>query len=119
MNLPEALTPHLNLWLEQDGQVVLSVWRVQLLTAIDQTGSISAAAERMQVQYRLAWDRLDEMERGARRTVGGSPRRRMRRRRRLPDRGRARSGGSFQRAGGRGGRLFGGTFSAELRRPLT
>ena len=64
MNLPEALTPHLNLWLEQDGQVVLSVWRVQLLTAIDQTGSISAAAERMQVQYRLAWDRLDEMERG-------------------------------------------------------
>jgi molybdate transport system regulatory protein len=64
MPLSEALTPHLNLWLERDGQVVLSVWRVQLLTAIDQTGSISAAAERMQVQYRLAWDRLDEMERG-------------------------------------------------------
>ena len=60
----ETLTPHLNLWLERDGQVVLSVWRVQLLTAIAQTGSISAAAERMQVQYRLAWDRLDEMERG-------------------------------------------------------
>ena len=64
MSLNEALTPHLNLWLEQDGQVVLSVWRVQLLAAIDQTGSISAAAERMQVQYRLAWDRLDQMERG-------------------------------------------------------
>ena len=59
MSLSEALTPHLNLWLERDGQVVLSVWRVQLLAAIDQTGSISAAAERMQVQYRLAWDRLD------------------------------------------------------------
>ena len=64
MPLSEALTPHLNLWLERDGQVVLSVWRVQLLATIDQTGSISAAAERMQVQYRLAWDRLDEMERG-------------------------------------------------------
>ena len=64
MPLSEALTPHLNLWLEQDDQVVLSVWRVQLLTAIDQTGSISAAAERMQVQYRLAWDRLNKMERG-------------------------------------------------------
>ena len=64
MSLSEALTPHLNLWLERDGQVVLSVWRVQLLAAIEQTGSISAAAERMQVQYRLAWDRLDEMERG-------------------------------------------------------
>jgi molybdate transport system regulatory protein len=35
-----------------------------LLAAIDQTGSITAAAERMQVQYRLAWDRLDQMERG-------------------------------------------------------
>ncbi len=64
MPLSEALTPHLNLWLEQDDQVVLSVWRVQLLTAIDQTGSISAAAERMQVQYRLTWDRLNQMERG-------------------------------------------------------
>jgi len=64
MPLSEALTPHLNLWLERDGQVVLSVWRVQLLAAIAQTGSISAAAERMQVQYRLAWDRLDQMERG-------------------------------------------------------
>jgi len=64
MSLSEALTPHLNLWLERDGQVVLSVWRVQLLAAIAQTGSISAAAERMQVQYRLAWDRLDQMERG-------------------------------------------------------
>lgn len=64
MPLSVALSPHLNLWLERDGQVVLSVWRVQLLAAIDQTGSISAAAERMQVQYRLAWDRLAEMERG-------------------------------------------------------
>jgi len=64
MPLSEALTPHLNLWLERDGHVVLSVWRVQLLAAIDQTGSITAAAERMQVQYRLAWDRLDQMERG-------------------------------------------------------
>ena len=64
MPLSEALTPHLNLWLERDGQVVLSVWRVQLLAAIEQTGSISAAAGRMKVQYRLAWDRLDQMERG-------------------------------------------------------
>ena len=64
MPFSEALNPHLNLWLEREGQVVLSVWRVQLLAAIDQTGSITAAAEHMQVQYRLAWDRLDQMERG-------------------------------------------------------
>jgi molybdate transport system regulatory protein len=60
----EPLTPHTNLWIERGGEVVLSKWRVQLLEAVEQTGSISAAAERMQVQYRLAWDRLEEMEHG-------------------------------------------------------
>ena len=40
------------------------MWRVQLLEAIEATGSISAAAERMQVQYRRAWERLEEMEQG-------------------------------------------------------
>jgi len=59
-----ALDLHANLWLEQNNEVVLSSWRVQLLEAIEATGSISAAAERMHVQYHRAWDRLDEMERG-------------------------------------------------------
>jgi molybdate transport system regulatory protein len=58
------LTPRLNLWIEADGQVVLSKWRVQLLQALDEAGSISGAAEQMGVQYRLAWDRLEEMENG-------------------------------------------------------
>jgi len=70
------LTPHSNLWLERDGQVVLSKWRVRLLEAIAETGSISAAAERMNVSYRRAWDKLDEMEKGlgvqlVERQVGG------------------------------------------------
>jgi molybdate transport system regulatory protein len=59
-----ALTLRANVWLEQDGQVVLSPWRVSLLQAIEATGSISAAARRMGVQYRCAWDKLDEMEAG-------------------------------------------------------
>jgi molybdate transport system regulatory protein len=58
------LTPRFNLWIEADGQVVLSKWRVQLLMAVDEAGSISGAAEKMGVQYRLAWDRLEEMENG-------------------------------------------------------
>jgi molybdate transport system regulatory protein len=62
--MPTPLTPHANLWIEHDGEVVLSTWRVQLLEAIEATGSISAAAVRMQVQYRRAWERLEEMERG-------------------------------------------------------
>jgi len=64
MSLSQSLIPHVNLWIERNDQVVLSKWRVQLLEAIEETGSISAAAERMHVQYRLAWDRLEEMERG-------------------------------------------------------
>jgi molybdate transport system regulatory protein len=72
-----SLVPQANLWLECDGQVVLSRWRVQLLEAIEDTGSISAAAERMQVQYRRAWEKLEEMEAGlgvhlVERQVGGN-----------------------------------------------
>jgi molybdate transport system regulatory protein len=74
--MPAPLVPRDNLWLERDGQVVLSKWRVRLLQAIEETGSITAAAERMRVQYRCAWNKLEEMERGlglrlVERRVGG------------------------------------------------
>ncbi len=58
------LVPRLNLWLERDGRVVLSRWRVALLEAIAAHGSISAAAEQLGVPYHRAWDRLAEMEAG-------------------------------------------------------
>lgn len=61
---PANLTPHMNLWITCREQVVLSRWRVQLLEAVAQSGSISGAAERMGIQYRLAYDRLQEMEEG-------------------------------------------------------
>ena len=72
-----GLIPHANLWIERNERVVLSGWRVQLLEAIEATGSISAAAERLGVQYRLAWERLEEMEDGlglrlVERHVGGA-----------------------------------------------
>jgi len=51
-----------NFWIEKDGEVVLSRWRVALLQAVDETGSISAAAERMGIPYRRAWDRIHECE---------------------------------------------------------
>jgi molybdate transport system regulatory protein len=56
------LTIHANLWIEREATVVLSRWRVQLLDAIEATGSIRAAAAQMKVTYHLAWHRLDEME---------------------------------------------------------
>ncbi len=62
--MPTTLQPRLNLWLERDGRVVLSRWRVALLEAIVAHGSISAAADHLGVPYHRAWDRLAEMEAG-------------------------------------------------------
>ena len=56
------MRPRSNFWIEQDGEVVLSRWRVDLLRAIDETGSINAAAEKMKVSYHRAWEKLHEME---------------------------------------------------------
>jgi molybdate transport system regulatory protein len=51
-----------NFWIEKDGQVVLSLWRVRLLEAVEETGSISAAASKMGIPYRRAWDKIHECE---------------------------------------------------------
>jgi molybdate transport system regulatory protein len=51
-----------NVWIEKDGQVVLSRWRVALLQAVQDTGSISAAAQRMGIPYHRAWDKIHECE---------------------------------------------------------
>jgi len=62
MPLP-LLTIHANIWLEtDDDDVALSRWRLELLEAVERTGSISAAAQAMNIQYRLAWNRIHEME---------------------------------------------------------
>lgn len=56
------MEPRFNIWIEHNGVVVLSEWRVKLLDMIDQTGSISHAAEKMNVTYHRAWEKLHEME---------------------------------------------------------
>ncbi|MDA8219857.1 MAG: LysR family transcriptional regulator [Dehalococcoidales bacterium] len=50
------------LWVEKDGELVLSAWRTQLLETIDEAGSISEAAHRLGVHYRIAWARVHQME---------------------------------------------------------
>jgi molybdate transport repressor ModE-like protein len=50
------------LWIEIHGQVVLSGWRVSLLEAIERTGSLTRAAEALNVPYRTAWHKLKQME---------------------------------------------------------
>ena len=56
------MRPKYNLWIGVNDEVVLSTWRVELLKAIEETGSISAASEEMSVPYRRAWQRIREME---------------------------------------------------------
>jgi molybdate transport system regulatory protein len=51
-----------NFWIEKEGQVVLSSWRVALLEAVAETGSISAAATKMNISYRRAWEKIQESE---------------------------------------------------------
>lgn len=57
-----SLTPKFNLWLEAHDEVAFSTWRAALLKAVADTGSISAAAQEMKVQYRTAWQKINEME---------------------------------------------------------
>jgi molybdate transport system regulatory protein len=56
------MEPKFNVWFEVDGKVAASRWRMQLLAAVAERGSISAGAEAMDVPYRVAWQKIQEME---------------------------------------------------------
>jgi len=50
------------LWVEQDGAIVLSGYRVRLLQHIAESGSLAEAARRMGLSYRRAWGKIREIE---------------------------------------------------------
>jgi len=54
--------PRSKFWIEKDGKLALSDYRVRLLRLIDETGSLSDAAVAMQLSYRRAWGKLKEIE---------------------------------------------------------
>ena len=57
------MRPRLKLWIEsEDGRVALSEWRVTLLQAVQEHGSLVAAATALRVPHRTAWQRIHEME---------------------------------------------------------
>jgi molybdate transport system regulatory protein len=58
----EPMEPRAKLWIEHEGRLVLSDYRVRLLEHIDETGSLSEAAVRMQLSYRRAWGKVKEIE---------------------------------------------------------
>lgn len=54
--------PRHKLWLESDGRLVMSDYRVRLLELIAQSGSLAQAAEQMGLSYRRAWGKVKEIE---------------------------------------------------------
>lgn len=59
---PERLEIRSKIWIERGADVVLSEWRVSLLEAIDANGSLTRAAEALDVPYRTAWERVKATE---------------------------------------------------------
>ncbi|MCK9518140.1 MAG: LysR family transcriptional regulator [Dehalococcoidia bacterium] len=56
------LTPCHKLWLERDGRIVMSDYRVRLLELVAETGSLAQAAQAMGLSYRRAWGKVKELE---------------------------------------------------------
>ena len=50
------------LWLERDGRVVMSDYRVRLLALVQETGSLAKAASALKLSYRRAWGKVKELE---------------------------------------------------------
>jgi molybdate transport repressor ModE-like protein len=49
-------------WIEVEGKVALSIWRVAPLEAVEATGSISGAGQTVGVHFRVAWRKIKEVE---------------------------------------------------------
>jgi len=56
------VTPRQKLWLELDGRIVMSDYRVRLLELVATTGSLAQAASAMGLSYRRAWGKVKELE---------------------------------------------------------
>jgi molybdate transport system regulatory protein len=57
-----GITPRQKLWLEQDGRLVMSDYRLRLLLLVAETGSLARAASAMGLSYRRAWGKVKELE---------------------------------------------------------
>ena len=56
------LEPRIKLWVEKDGHLVLSDYRVRILQLVRETGSLAQAAERLGLSYRRVWGKVREIE---------------------------------------------------------
>ncbi len=57
------------IWIEIDDKVLLGEGRVQLLKAINETGSLSKAAKKLEISYKKAWSLIDAVNKSAKKPV--------------------------------------------------
>lgn len=57
------------IWIELDNEEFLGEGKVQLLKAIDQTGSLSKAAKSTGISYKKAWYLIDSVNKTAKKPV--------------------------------------------------
>ncbi|WP_445955640.1 winged helix-turn-helix domain-containing protein [Yeosuana sp.] len=57
------------IWIEFDNHVLLGEGRVQLLKAIDETGSLSKAAKSLNLSYKKAWNLIYSVNKSAKKPV--------------------------------------------------
>jgi molybdate transport system regulatory protein len=57
-----AMQPQLKVWVEMGGELALSDYRVRLLEAIRDKGSLADGAAEMGLSYRRAWGKVKELE---------------------------------------------------------
>jgi len=57
------------IWIEANGHILLGEGRVQLLKAIDETGSLTKAAKSLGMSYKKAWSLIDAVNSRAKEPV--------------------------------------------------
>lgn len=57
------------IWIEADGHILLGEGRIQLLKAIDETGSLTKAAKMLGMSYKKAWSMVDAVNSRAKERV--------------------------------------------------
>ncbi|MHA1770794.1 MAG: winged helix-turn-helix domain-containing protein [Candidatus Thorarchaeota archaeon] len=62
ISITQALRPKWKLWLEKDGVYVFGPGAYALLSAIHESGSLTAAAKKIGMSYRYAWGVVNKIE---------------------------------------------------------
>lgn len=58
----KEMRPQFKIWIEREGKVVFAEGRKILLEAVDELGSLNAAAKKLGMSYRAAWGKIKATE---------------------------------------------------------